>query len=136
MLSGSLPFRKFIRASEQSNSALNIIKILDAKTDPTTGRQIMMRLRETCRDQLVPNTLRKWHIYKIVTVNVTDLSPPEAVLRAAEAVRVSGHAWPTHCAVVDLFACFHGCTPFFNPKFTPVQATFYSSAFVAAALPH
>jgi hypothetical protein len=77
MLSGSFPFRQFIRASEQSNSAFNIIKILDAKTDPTTGRQIMMRLRETRGDQLVPNTLRKWYIYKIVTVNVTDLSPPK-----------------------------------------------------------
>jgi hypothetical protein len=49
----------------------------------------MMRLRETRGDQLVPNTLRKRYIYKIVTVNVTDLSSPEAILRAAEAVRVS-----------------------------------------------
>jgi len=49
----------------------------------------MIRLRETRGDQLVPNTLRKRYIYKVVTVNVTDLSSPEAILRAAEAVRVS-----------------------------------------------
>jgi hypothetical protein len=49
----------------------------------------MIRLRETRGDQLVPNTLRKRYIYKIVTVNVTNLSSPEAILCAAEAVRVS-----------------------------------------------
>jgi hypothetical protein len=65
MLSGSFPFRQFIRASEQSNSALDIISILDAKTAPTTSRRIMMRLRETRGDQLVPNTLRKRYIYSI-----------------------------------------------------------------------
>jgi hypothetical protein len=55
-------------------------------------RQHVVRLRQTGCDQLVPHALWKRYVHEGFTVDVTDLSPPQTILTAPEAMGVGRHA--------------------------------------------
>lgn len=86
---GTCGYRQVIRTSKQGDSSLSIICILDIETNPTTVWQNVMRLRQTRRDQLVPDAFGKWYVHKIVTVNVSNFPSTQTILRATEAMRAN-----------------------------------------------
>ena len=62
----------------------------------------MVRQSLPGRDQLVSNTLGEGDIGQGITVDVAELPPPQAILRAPEAMRVRGHTRPLDHGRADL----------------------------------
>ena len=54
----------------------------------------MMRLGAARGDNLIPHFLGKGNIDEMITVNVAQLAPAQAIFRAAKTLRMRGHARP------------------------------------------
>jgi hypothetical protein len=86
---------------EQLDDGGHIIAIADATTHPARFGEDVMRVCLPVRDQLLAYFDWKWQIGQPATVQVAELTAPEAELDAAESMRLDAHAFPTGDLVFD-----------------------------------
>src|SRR5687767_2339231 len=79
---------------KQSDRLLHIIFLAQIKTHPACIRQNMMRLRPSCRYDLITYLLRERNSHQLISMNMTDLSPADHILYAAKTMRLNLHIRP------------------------------------------
>ncbi len=65
----------------------------------------MVRPGTPGRNDFISDLHRKRNIYQVVAVNVTDFPPAQAILGAAEPVRLSSHTGPGKNGLMNLLMC-------------------------------
>lgn len=64
-----------------------------------------MRLGLAGRDDLIAHLRRKWNVDQVIAMNVADLTPADAIFRAAEAMRMRFNIGPTQHSCSNFVRC-------------------------------
>ena len=98
-----LRHRQLKRLSKQGDRSLNVGWFPQAKADPATLRQDVMRLGLTGRNHLIPHFCREGNIDQMITMDMPDFSAAQTILSPAEAMWLGGHPLPTEDGCRDFF---------------------------------
>jgi len=86
--------RDFVGKPEQVDGMLYISLFLEAKGDPATFREDVVRLRPFLRYELISDFHWKYNVSLIIAVDVSYFASPQPEFVSSETVRGNYHAAP------------------------------------------